>query len=131
MMDNKQIKQTMIQVASQSQNYNAETETILSIASAQGWFAVYKHDSDGSVFKIPLMCWGLVKDWDETAGEVALGFNDVVGFILDEMRQSIIAASFAPIERNDTEGKETPAYFCGYLAPGEELGAEANWKSLL
>ncbi len=101
---------------------------IISISSANGWCAVYMSRSDRSLFTVPLVSWALAKKWnseDWTEGYI----NTVIGMVLSPSMHSVVPAAEAELVKDAEHSDEDPAWFCGYLPPGESLN-QNDWSPI-
>jgi hypothetical protein len=93
---------------------------IISISSANGWCAVYMSRGDRSLFTVPLVSWALAKNWDNCCW-VKDDKNTIIGMVLSADGHSVVPAAEAEFVKDREYSDEDPAWFCGYLPPGESL----------
>jgi hypothetical protein len=99
---------------------------IVSISSATGWSAVFMSE-DKTVFKVPLACWALIKDWDSCEWIPEIGTSSIIGMCQDPDMHTLVPAAVLERVADEEHQHENPAKFCGYLSPDDKL-TDDEWE---
>lgn len=102
---------------------------IISLSNAQGYCAVYMTRSTRTVFSVPLVGWALVDGWDEQDWIEDLEDKTIIGMVLSTNPIVVVPAAEAEFVESHEFLYEDPAWFCGYLSPGDKLD-EMVWEPI-
>jgi|GEM_PF-3440702 hypothetical protein len=105
------------------------SQDILSITSANGWCAVFQHQEDKTLFKVPLVAWALVRDWDAEDWMKQERSNAIIGLVLTSGCHIPTPAAEVEFVGDEDHQDEDPALFCGYIEPGENP-CPGHWKPI-